>query len=230
MLWHSGFVVSILTGVGVPWEAQRRAADGVAWADAVRAHWRHTLAGLFWGVVVWKIDPRTFWWFAPVMAGMVAAIPLSVFTSRSRWGARARAVGLFLTPEEVSPPAELASLSARMTALEEAGETVPRPPNSGVADAVLDPYVNAIHVSLLREKQINPEYSAALQHLGVGQPAVRALGEQLLGEGPNALSRPETLLVLSDADTVSWLHRQAWLRPGGTLAPWWRAAIRRLTR
>jgi hypothetical protein len=35
------------------------------------------------------------------------------------------------------------------------------------------------------------------------------------------------MLVMSDSDTMSWLHRQIWIRPGGTLAPWWQAAIRR---
>jgi len=52
---------------------------------------------------------------------------------------------------------------------------------------VLDPYVNAIHVSLLREKQLNPEYRDALTKLGVGQPNVRELAEKLLGQGPEAL-------------------------------------------
>jgi hypothetical protein len=46
-----------------------------------------------------------------------------------------------------------------MAALEESGQTAPRPADSGLADAVLDPYVNAIHVSLLREKRQNPAYA-----------------------------------------------------------------------
>jgi membrane glycosyltransferase len=230
MLWHSKFVATILLGTGVNWGPQRRTADGIAWSEASRAHWGHTVIGLGWGVGVWRLDPTTFWWFAPVVTGMVLSIPLSVFTSRESWGRRAREIGLFRTPEEMSPPPELAALRARMAQLEAAGETAPRPPNSGLADAVLDPYVSAIHVSLLREKHLNPEYNQELVRLGVGQSRVRALAETLLAEGPDSLKPEEKLLVLCDAETIGWLHRQAWLRPSESLAPWWQAAIRQYAR
>jgi len=230
MLWHSKFVATILLGIGVQWGPQKRTADGIAWLAAVQAHWQHTVIGLGWGALVWWIDPRTFWWFAPVVAGMILSIPLSVFTSRGSWGARARAAGLFRTPEELSPPPELAAVASRMAALEKAGETVPAAPNSGLAEAVLDPYVNAIHVSLLREKGINPENQDSLAAMGVGQPRVRVLGEKLLAEGPEALRANEQLLVLSDAETMSWLHRQVWLRPGESLAAWWQTFIRQYAR
>ena len=76
----------------------------------LRRHWGHTLVGLAWGGLIWELDPVTFWWFAPVFAGMVLSIPLSVLTSRSRLGAYTRGIGLFLTPEETSPPPELDTL------------------------------------------------------------------------------------------------------------------------
>jgi membrane glycosyltransferase len=230
MLWHSQFVATLLMGIGVHWGPQIRTADGLAWRAAVRAHWQHTLIGFVWGVVVWHIDPLTFWWFAPVAAGMVLSIPLSVFTSRRSWGERARLFGLFLTPEEIAPPPEIAALRTRMDALERAGETAPRQKFAGLAEAVLDPYVNAIHVSLLREKRLNPEYSAALAKLSADQPETRVLAEKLLAGGPDALKPHETLLVLSDADTMPWLHRQAWVRPSESFAPWWQTAIRQYAR
>jgi membrane glycosyltransferase len=230
MLWHSKFVATILLGMGVRWGSQERATHGATWSQAIREHWCHTLIGLLWGALVWWIDARVFWWFAPVAAGMVLSIPLSVFSSRSRWGERARAGGLFLTPEETSPPPELAALRARLAALETAGQLTPQPRNSGLADAVLDPYVNAIHVSLLREQRLGPEYGEALARLGVGKPAVRILGEKLLAQGPDALAPDEKRLVLSDADIMSWLHRQSWLRPSQTLAPWWETSVRHYAR
>ena len=226
MLWHSKFVATILLGIGVQWGPQNRAADGIAWSAAIRAHWQHTLIGLGWGAVVWFLDPFAFWWFAPVVAGMVLSVPLSVFTSRGSWGGRARSAGLFLTPEEISSPAELSGLKARMTALEQAGETAPRPRHSGLAEAVVDPYVNAIHVSLLRERSLDPECREVLTRLGAGTPEVRVLGEKLLANGPEALQPAEELLVLLDANVMSWAHRQAWLRSSDTLAPWWQAIIR----
>ena len=230
MLWHTGFIITILLGTGVNWGPQNRTADGTAWSSAVRRHWGHTLVGLVWGGLIWWLDRPTFWWFIPVFAGMVLSIPFSVFMSRGTWGARARDLGLLLTPEETSPPPELATLRRRLTALEKAGETAPRPDDSGIAEAVLDPYVNAIHVSLLREKRLNPVYAESLAKLGVGRPEVRELGEKLLAKGPGALNLHEKLLVLADADAMPWLHRQAWVRPGETLAPWWQTAIRQYAR
>ena len=85
-----------LLGVGVSWGPQKRAADGTAWSEAARRHWGHTLdrVGLGRGRSGgWTI--ATFWWFTPVMAGMVLSIPLSVLTSRAA-SARGRRHGIFL--------------------------------------------------------------------------------------------------------------------------------------
>ena len=175
---------------------------------------------MFW------LDQITFWWFLPVLAGMYLSIPLSVLTSRSGWGQRAKRSGLFLVPEEVSPSPEIVSLRLRMAEMAMAGETAPRPANSGLADVVLNPYVNAVHVSLLRENRLNPGHTEALAKIGVGTDTARALGEKLLAAGPDSLTSQQKLLVLSDADTMSWLHRHAWLRPNETFSPWWQQAFR----
>jgi membrane glycosyltransferase len=230
MLWHSQCVATILLGTGVHWGPQKRTPDGIAWFEAVRHHWANTLIGILWGTVVWRIDHATFWWFMPVLAGMVLSIPLSVLTSRTSWGERAREHGLFLTPEETSPPSELDTLRVRMALLERSGAAAPPPPDASIAEAVLDPYVNAIHVSLLREKCLNPDYRQALAALGVGTPEVRELGERMLSKGPEAISGPEKILVLSDADVMSWLHRQAWIRSSDALAGWWQSSIRQYAR
>jgi membrane glycosyltransferase len=230
MLWHSQFVASSLFLIGVHWGPQKRSAHGVTWSEAIRQHWGHVLIGLVWGAAIWRLDQPTFWWFVPVVAGMVLSIPLSVLTSRLSVGEKARQAGLFLTPEETAPPSELAALRARMNALESASQTASQPADAGIADVVLDPYVNAIHVSLLRDNGRNPVYAQALADLGAGRPEVRALCERLLAEGPAQLRRNDKLLILSDADVLQWLHRQAWLRPGASLARWWQQQIRQYAR
>jgi len=230
MLWHTRFVVSNLLGVSVGWSTQQRAADGTLWSFAVRRHWGHTVIGLIWGTFMWSLDPSLFWWFTPVLAGMVLSIPLSVLTSRRSLGARARKIGLFLTPEEIAPPRELVALRANMKVHELTEDTSPRRAHAGLAEAVLDPYVNAIHVTLLRERQLNPVYAEQMTGMGVGLPRVRELGERLLVSGPDKLTADERRLVMADAHTVVWLHHEAWLRTGESLAPWWRAAIRGYSR
>jgi membrane glycosyltransferase len=228
MLWHTRFVLINLLGVSVGWWPQKRAADGTAWTYAIRRHWGHTSFGLVWGAFMWWLGPSLFWWFTPMLAGMILSIPLSVFTSRRSLGARARKLGLFLTPEEIAPPPELVALRANLKVHEITEDTSPRRPHAGLAEAVLDPYVNAIHVSLLREKQLNPVYAEQLAGLGVGSPKVRALGEKLLAAGPDKMTPAERLLIMADERTMVWLYHEVWLRQ--SLAPWWKASIREYSR
>jgi len=227
MLWHTRFVVTNIAGISVSWTTQKRSADGTDWLYAAQRHWGHTLIGLAWGWFTWKLDPGLFWWFTPVLAGMVFSVPLSVLTSRRSLGARAKSAGLFLTPEETKPPVELVSLRSRMKIHELTEDDTPRcRVHAGLAAAVLDPYVNAIHVTLLREKQLNPVYAEHLARIGAGTDAVRDLGEKLLASGPEKLSPSERVTVMADQRVMVWLHQQAWLRPEEKLAPWWRAMIR----
>ncbi|HVU08230.1 MAG TPA: glucans biosynthesis glucosyltransferase MdoH [Verrucomicrobiae bacterium] len=230
MLWHTRFVITNLFGISVGWTTQKRAADGTTWAFAVRRHWGHTLVGLVWGTFMWRLEPALFWWFTPVLAGMILSVPLSVFTSRKSLGEQTRKLGMFLTPEETQPPAEIISLRKRMKIHESAGDNAPRQKHAGLAEAALDPYVNAIHVSLLREKQLNPVYAEQFSKLGAGSRKVQMLGEKLLAEGPDQLTAAERLSVMADQSVMVWLHRQSWLRPTESLAPWWRAAIQEYSR
>src|SRR5277367_5653267 len=82
MLWHTRFVITNFLGVSVGWAAQKRAAGGTTWWFAVQRHWGHTLIGAVWGALMWQLEPALFWWFTPVLAGMVLSVPLSVLTSR----------------------------------------------------------------------------------------------------------------------------------------------------
>jgi membrane glycosyltransferase len=237
MLWHTRFVITNLLGVSVGWSPPARTDSGTTWLFALRRHWGHTLIGLVWGAFMWRLGPTLFWWFTPVLAGMALSIPLSVFTSRRQFGARLRKLGLFLTPEETAPPPELVALRSRMKVHEITGdmtlaagagfgEAGPRRAHAGLAEAVLDPYVNAIHVSLLREKRLNPTYAEQLSKLGAGSEMVGALGEKLLAAGPDKLTPSERMAVMADQRVMVWLHQQAWLRPDEKLAPWWKAMIR----
>ena len=226
MLWHTRFIFTNLAGITVGWVAQKRGADGTTWLYAIKRHWGHTLFGLAWGIFMWRLDPTLFWWFTPVLAGMVLSIPLSVLASRRSVGLRARSLGIFLTPEETRPPPEIIALRARMRIHDLTDDKTPPRQYSGLADAVLDPYINAIHVSLLREKQLNPAYAEQFVRLGNGTEAVRVLGEKLLTEGPDKLRPTERTSIMADQRVMVWLHQQAWLRPEEKLAPWWRAMIR----
>jgi membrane glycosyltransferase len=154
---------------------------------------------------------------SPILLGMMSSIPLSLVTGQLAPGRLAKRIGLFVTPEETNPPPELPRLARNLEACSR--HTPPLPElaaDYGLMQAVLDPYVNAVHLALLRERD---------------QPAVvegrfAPLREKLLREGPGALSAKDKLALLLDSDSMSELHRDLWSMPTERLAAWWRIAIR----
>ncbi len=225
MLFHTQFVLTNLLGREVMWAPQNRAAGGTGWVDAWKAHWWHTAAGLGFGVFAWIWLRDSFWWFVPVLAGLVLSIPFSVVSSRRGPGALARRLGLFLTPEEIAPPAEVERLAERLALPENASEP-PAEANARLTRAIVDPYTNAIHVSLLREKQLNPVYAKELEEAGAGSPEILALRTTLLARGPAALAPAEQLRVMSDAESMAWLHSRVWTLPEEELHAWWHEALK----
>ncbi len=89
--------------------------------------------------------------------------------------------------------------------------------NYGLLQAVVDPYVNAVHVSLLRAKEETPP---ATEERFVGLRAT------LLREGPQALDPRDRMALLMDADSMHVLHQQVWATPAAHLAQWWQLALR----
>jgi membrane glycosyltransferase len=87
----------------------------------------------------------------------------------------------------------------------------------GLLRATIDPFVNAVHVCLLRERHgqkqdIRKDFETAR--------------EKLLDAGPKGVTAEEKLMLLSDPETLEWLHQQLWSRDPEALAPWWRQALR----
>jgi membrane glycosyltransferase len=112
MLFHSEFVVRALMGRSVGWEAQPRGDRGVTWGEAFKRHRWHVAIGLAWGAIILVIAPHFIWWMLPVVIGMLIAVPFTTLTSRSQIGLALRDRGYLLTPEESSPPPELAIAAA----------------------------------------------------------------------------------------------------------------------
>jgi membrane glycosyltransferase len=219
MFFNTKFVIFTLLGQGVGWVAQKRAADvdGTDWREAIITHGFQTLFGVTWGVSSLILIPAYFMWLSFVLAGLVFSIPLSIFLSKVGFGRRARELGLFLTPEETFPPAELALLERN---LEECYRHLPpfEPLRAdyGLMQAVLDPYINAMHVALLRQRRPSAgarEWFAKLQ-------------TRLLREGPGRFTTKEKMALLLDPQSMIRLHRELWSLPSDSLADWWRLAMR----
>jgi membrane glycosyltransferase len=108
MVFHSTFVLTTLAGKPVAWNAQERGDRGVTLREALWRHKWHMLLGLAWGTAIMLIAPKFIGWLAPVVIGLVLSAPLTAVSSRASVGRFLRRHGLLLTPEEVTPPRELA--------------------------------------------------------------------------------------------------------------------------
>jgi membrane glycosyltransferase len=126
MLFHSSFVLSALFGRSVGWDAQPRGDRGITWREGLMRHRWHLLLGLVWGSAILALAPKFIWWMLPVLLGMVIAVPFTVLTSRNSLGRALKQRNLLLTPEETSPPPELAALAANLAKAEAAAETAQR--------------------------------------------------------------------------------------------------------
>ena len=219
MLFYTRFVLASLCGFSVGWGAQTRSEDkGPNWGAWVAIHGANTVFALAATALVVRLVPSLLPWLVPVLAGPVLAIPFSRLTASRSLGLRAKAKGWFVTPEEAEPPTELVKLAEPFI--------LPRHPffrakeyasDYGLLQAVLDPYVNAIHVSLLRQRteigSRTREYMALL-------------ADRLLLDGPFALTPAEKRTLLWDADAMLAMHQKLWSSPASHLHEWWQAAFR----
>jgi len=218
MLFNSKFVLFILLGQGVSWVTQNRGTDDdTDWREAILTHAPHMAFGVVWGASSYVLLPSFFWWLSPVLAGLVFSIPISIALSKMSLGRQAKRLNLLMTPEETYPPFELHRLR---TNLDECYKHM-RPIEAlrddyGLLQAVLDPYVNAVHVSLLRQRKPSEESRDYFLQLRV----------RLLREGPSEFTTKEKMTLLLDAESMMWLHRELWRLPSQALAEWWRLAVR----
>ncbi len=110
MLFHSRFVVAALLGWRTGWKSPPRTDAETSWSDALSRHGAHTVIGISWALFVFSLSPSFLWWLAPVVGALMVSIPLATYTSRVAPGKRARALGLFVIPEESRPPREIQML------------------------------------------------------------------------------------------------------------------------
>jgi membrane glycosyltransferase len=107
MLMQSAEVMGIVTGRDAGWKAQRRDDGSIPLRAVARRHRTHTLCGIALAVAAYAVSPVFLAWMAPVVLGLVLAIPVSAVTGWQALGKAARRLGLLVTPEEIAPPAVL---------------------------------------------------------------------------------------------------------------------------
>jgi membrane glycosyltransferase len=197
MTFYCRFVLMNLIGRAVTWRGGVDDLDETGWWTALRRHGPDTMVALAWGWGVRVLHPDAFWWLVPVAGALVLSIPLSVLASRTRNGTRAKSWGLFLTPEETSPPTEIRDLERELSA----GFAASASRLPGFARAVTDPGTNAVHSWLLRgPRKLAP-------HLREERDA---LALRARDAGPDGITPAEKKVLLYDAPAMQSLHEAVW--------------------
>ncbi|MFZ1326878.1 MAG: glucans biosynthesis glucosyltransferase MdoH [Candidatus Contendobacter sp.] len=204
MLFQTKFVLAILMRRAVGWPPQQRGDHMTSFREAALTHGVQTLLGVVVGVVSYQYVPAFFWWLTPVLLGLLLAIPVSMLSSSIALGRAAREMGLFLTPEETQQPLVLRYLEENMAEDEPALSAVRNASPSRFVQALIDPYVNALHLSLLPERE--PAGKRRRHYL-------EGLIHQLEEEGPQSLSATQKRDLIADRGTLQRLHALFWSRP-----------------
>jgi membrane glycosyltransferase len=210
MIFHTRFVLAAFLGWAATWNSPQRDDDSTPWSEAVRRHGPQTLLGLCWAVLVASLNPSFLWWLAPIVVSLMLSIPVSVISSRTNLGLRARDEKMFLIPEEYNPPQELTSTDTythenRWHALQQ-----------GFVRAVVDPRQNALACALATARHGQSRPIEAMRELMVGKA---------LAGGPEALDGNARLYLLSDPEALARLHQQVWESRNEAWLAAWRASV-----
>ncbi|HUC86591.1 MAG TPA: glucans biosynthesis glucosyltransferase MdoH [Candidatus Acidoferrales bacterium] len=219
MLFYTQFVWSSFFGGSAGWARQKRAdEEGPSWRECLIVHSTHTvLAVAACGLVAWFL-PAMLPWLLLVLVGPIVSIPFSRLVASNKLGELARRRGWFLIPEETNLPPELQPLEEPVEPSAAAGDVSREfAEDFGLARTILDPRLNALHVSILRERP-----HASLD----AHERVTALCDRLLQNGPGALQPREKKILLWDADAMLALHQKLWASPSVCWHEWWQVAFK----
>jgi membrane glycosyltransferase len=202
LIWfHTRFVLRNIAGKTVTWHTQTRdGGAGPRWLDIVGEYWPLPVVAAALGVVAWWIAPSYLAWVSPILLGLLLAIPIAQFSGHVDSFRQ-----LFLTPEELHPPPELC---ARFKLQLRDGDQF--------VHALLDPFYNAIHVSLQRGRETSTPTVDGY---------IVSLANRLFKEGPYSLTPQQRRALLGDGQTLAWLHNLIWKTPSALMHPAWSEAL-----
>ena len=205
MMFHSFFVLTILSGWQIKWNPQNRSDTGLTFGHCLKLYGWLTLLGLGTAWAAFTLLGNLAPWLLPIFAGWVLAPVIAWLTSGRDLGLKFHSAGLFVTPEELQPPPELLGLGE---------DEAPKNTSPLWPQALLSPYVQAVHLSLVRQGTAGSSDEAPSQSFA-------NMRERLMREGPQALNAQEKVRLLWDGESVFWLHQELWSRPGSQLHPIW---------
>lgn len=191
MIFQSTAVGEILLGRDAGWQVQRRDDGEVSRREIIRRYALPTLIGIAMAVSAYAVSLPLLLWMAPVIAGLVLAIPIALLSSRMRPRST-----LFATPEQTAPPRVLRRANELVNAL----DCPPRSPLRELRDnpELLDAHARSLPMRARIRGQVDP-------HLAVARAKIE--DAESFEEALEYLNRGETFAVLNAAATLQALLR-----------------------
>ncbi|WP_420405651.1 glucans biosynthesis glucosyltransferase MdoH [Nisaea sp.] len=101
------FIGGLLFGKRIRWDAQERDDRRVTLGEAFSGLWPQTLLGAGFVATLWIAAPQILPWAAPVIAGLLLAVPVATLTALPAFGRAMLRLGLCAIPEEFETPETL---------------------------------------------------------------------------------------------------------------------------
>lgn len=100
LLFHSYFVVNVLMGKSVSWDAQQREGKMLPWSSAFKLGAIPSVIGVVWLGIVIGLVPSLLYWLLPVLTGLIFTIPIIRYSSSEALGKWCKRHGIFLIAQE----------------------------------------------------------------------------------------------------------------------------------
>jgi membrane glycosyltransferase len=192
MIFQSTAVGEILLGRDAGWQVQRRNDGEVPRREIIRRYALPTLIGVVMAASAFAVSVPLLLWMAPVIAGLVLAIPIAMLSSRA--GPDLRRSALFNTPEESAPPKVLLRANELADAPHRAG-------SSALQELRNDPDLLAAHLKSLR---VTPRIRGRIDpHLAIARAKIE--DAESFDEALGYLNSRETFAVLNSMGVLQSL-------------------------
>ena len=103
LVFYTRFILMMILGRSVRWDAQPRDDRGVGWGEAFDRMRLPGVVGLAWLFAAGVVGGVVLDWSESLIPGLLVATPLAVWTSYRSLGALTRRFGLFSTEDETQP-------------------------------------------------------------------------------------------------------------------------------
>ncbi|MEJ2756607.1 MAG: glucans biosynthesis glucosyltransferase MdoH, partial [Gammaproteobacteria bacterium] len=117
MCFHAFFVLCVLLGFDVKWDAQPREGRIVGWREAWQRCYPLTLIAVIWTALTAHFSALFLYWLSPVLLGMLLAPVLIRYTISKFFGVMARRLRCLVVPTELGHIPILQSIDSTMKAI-----------------------------------------------------------------------------------------------------------------